>query len=134
MAADFVDTNVLVYAFTSDRRAVAAQALLGHGCATSVQALNEFANVARRKLAMSWEEVRDALAAIRIVCRPILPLDIATQEDALRLSERHGYAIYHSLILASALSAGSGTLWSEDMQDGIVVDGKLRIANPFRGV
>lgn len=132
MAADFVDTNVLVYAFTADQRAVAAQAVLERGCATSVQALNEFANVARRKLAMSWGEVRAALAAIRVVCRPIFPLDIAAHEDALRIAERYGYATYDSLILASALKAGSATLWSEDMQDGAVIDDRLRIANPFR--
>ena len=132
MTADFVDTNVLVYAFTADRRAIAAQAVLERGCATSVQALNEFANVALRKLAMSWEEVRAALTAIRVVCRQIVPLDIATHEDALRLSQRYGYAIYDSLILASALRVGSDMLWSGDMQDGAVIDDRLRIANPFR--
>jgi len=61
MAGDFLDSNVLVYAFTSDPRAVAAQGLLERGCATSVQGLNEFANVARRKLGMNWEEIREAL-------------------------------------------------------------------------
>lgn len=132
MTGGFVDTDVLVYAFAADRRAAAAQAVLERGCATSVQALNEFAKVAWRKLAMSWEEVRAALAAIRVVCRPIVPLDIATHEDALRIAERYGYAIYDSLILASALRAGSDTLFSEDMQDGAVIDGSLRIANPFR--
>jgi hypothetical protein len=55
---------------------VAAQRVLEGGCTTSVQGRNEFANVARRKLGMSCQEVRDALAAIHILCRRILPLDI----------------------------------------------------------
>jgi predicted nucleic acid-binding protein len=36
------------------------------------------------------------------------------------------------MIAASALHADCDTLWSEDMQDGIVLDGRLRIINPFR--
>ena len=61
MQGEFLDANVLVYAFTTDPRAAAAQALLGRGCVTGVQALNEFTNVARRKLGMTWAEVGEAL-------------------------------------------------------------------------
>jgi predicted nucleic acid-binding protein len=133
MPGEFVDSNVLVYAFTVDRRAAAAQAVLERGCATSVQGLNEFTNVARRKLGMTWEEVREALAAIRVLCRAILPLDIEMHNDALRLAERYRYAIYDALIVAAALRAGCDTLWSEDLQHGVVIDGMLRVADPFRG-
>src|SRR5260370_36487966 len=98
MAADFLNSNVLVYAFTSDPRAVAAQALLERGCTISVQGLNEFANVARRKLGMPWQEIRDALAAIRVACPTVVPIDLDTPEGALRLAERHGSAVYDALI------------------------------------
>ena len=131
-ARDFLDSNVLVYAFTADPRAAAAQTLLERGCAISVQGLNEFANVARRKLGMSWQELREALAAIRIVCATIRAIDIDTHADALRIAERHGFAIFDALMIASALQAGAETLWSEDMQDGMVVDERLHIRNPFR--
>ncbi len=57
-----------------------------------------------------------------------------THTEALRLAERYGYAIFDALMIAAALRAGSDTLWSDDMQDGMVIDGRLRIANPFRGV
>ena len=70
-----------------------------------MQALNEFTNVARRKLGMSWEEVREALAAIRTLCRTILPMDIETHADALRIAERHGYTIFDALMIAAALRA-----------------------------
>jgi predicted nucleic acid-binding protein len=130
---EFLDSNVLIYAFTTDRRAARAQDLLQRGCGTSVQALNEFANVARRKLGMTWEEVREALAALRTLCRPILPVDMETHGDALPITEERGCAMFDALILASALRAGCGTLWSEDMQDGAVINGRLRIVNPFRG-
>lgn len=132
MPGEFLDSNILVYAFTTDPRAAAAQALLERGCITSVQVLNEFTNVARRKLGMTWEEVQEALAAIRTVCRSILPMDIETHTLALAVAERHGYTIFDALVVASALRADCSVLWSEDMQDGVVIDGRLRIANPFR--
>jgi predicted nucleic acid-binding protein len=50
----------------------------------------------------------------------------------LRVAERYSYSMFDALIVASALEAGSDTLWSEDMQHGMLIDGRLRIANPFR--
>jgi predicted nucleic acid-binding protein len=132
MTGDFLDSNVLVYAFTADPRAAAAQDLLDRGCSISVQGLNEFANVARRKLGMNWQELHEALGAIRLLCRAILPLDVEIHADALRISERYGYAFFDALVVAAALRAECDTLWSEDMQHGMIVDGRLRIANPFR--
>jgi predicted nucleic acid-binding protein len=128
----FVDSNVLIYAFTTDERAGKALELLHARPVISVQGLNEFANVARRKLGMDWREVRDAVSALRTFCPTIMPLDSATHDEALRIAERYGYSIFDALVVASALQANSETLWSEDMQHGIVIDGRLQIANPFR--
>jgi predicted nucleic acid-binding protein len=132
MPAEFLDTNIIVYAFTTDRRAGPAQALLSRGCVTSVQALNEFANVARRKLGMTWREVHDALAAIRTVCRAILPVDVETHEDSLRIAERYGYTVFDALMIAAALRAKCTVLYSEDMHDGMAIDRRLRIVDPYR--
>lgn len=128
---DFLDSNVLVYAFTADPRAVTARTLLERGAIISVQGLNEFANVARRKLGRTWAEVGEALDSIRDVCRTIVPVDIETHSDALRIAERYGYAIFDALMIASAVRADCNILWSEDMRDGHVIDKRLRIANPF---
>ena len=97
-----------------------------------MQALNEFTNVARRKLGMTWHEVRDALADIRTLCSAIATLDIGTHEEALRIAERHGYTIFDALIVAAALRARCAILYSEDMQDGMTIAGRLRIVDPFR--
>jgi predicted nucleic acid-binding protein len=132
IAGEFLDTNIIVYAFTTDPRAGAAQTLLGRGCVTSVQALNEFANVARRKLGMTWRELHDALAAIRSLCRSILAVDLETHADALRIAERYGCAIFDALIVAAALRAECTVLYSEDMRDGMAIDQRLRIVDPFR--
>src|SRR5258708_5109947 len=132
MPAGFLDSNVLVYAFTKDDRRWPARALLQTGPTISVEGLNEFANVARRKLGMSWMDLREAIATVRLFCPTILPLDVATHDEALRIAERYGYAMFDALIVASALRANAETLWSQDMQHGMVVDGRLRIVDPFR--
>jgi len=133
MSPPFLDTNVLVYAaLQPDPRSDTARALLRAGGVVSVQVLNEFANVARRKLRRPWPEVQRALAAVRALCPPPRPLTAATHEAALALAERTGYAVCDALILASALEANCDTVCSEDLQDGQVIDGRLTIRNPFR--
>lgn len=129
--AEFLDSNVLVYAFTTDARAEAARGLLARGPLIGVQCLNEFAHVARRKLGMTWPEVRDSLSAIRAFCGTVLPLDIETHVRALGIAARHGYTMFDALVIACALEARCRVLWSEDMQHGALIDG-LRISNPFR--
>ena len=132
MPRAFLDTNILVYAFVEDPRAAVAEALLAQKCETSVQALNEFANVARRKLRMTWGEVEEALALLRTVCGTIHPIELKTHTDALRLAQRYGLSLYNALIVAAALGAGCDTLYSEDMQDGLVVEAQVTLRNPFK--
>jgi predicted nucleic acid-binding protein len=127
----FVDTNVIVYAFgANDPRREAAQALLAQGAVTGVQVLNEFVAMARRKLRMDWNEVSAALSALRVLCPSPVPLTARTHEAALQIAQRYGFSIFDSLIVAAALEARCGMLYSEDMQDGQVVDA-LTIRNPF---
>ena len=59
-------------------------------------------------------------------------MDLEVHSDALAIAERYGFRIFDALMIASALRSGCEILWSEDMQDGMVIDGRLRIANPFR--
>jgi predicted nucleic acid-binding protein len=132
MPGSFFDTNVLLYVASGDSmKADRAEKLIAAGGMTSVQVLNEIANVARRKMGMSWTETRAFLSIIRGLL-PAQPLTIDIHETGLALAERYELSTYDAMIAASALHADCDTLWSEDMQDGIVLDGRLRIANPFR--
>ena len=127
----FFDTNVILYAFRhDDARGKVAETLLAAGGVLSVQVLNEFVAVARRKLDKSWEEIRRALDILRVFCPELASLTVETHERAIEVAERYGYSIFDSLIIASALHAGASTLYSEDMQDGQAIDG-LTIRNPF---
>jgi len=128
----FFDTNVLVYAIgQNEARTPAAEALLSSGGVVSVHVLNELVSVARRKLGMSWDEVTEALAAIRTVCPSPVPITIETHEAALRIAVEYGYHIYDALVAAAALQANCTTLYSEDLQDGQVIDGRITVRNPF---
>ncbi len=129
----FFDTNVILYAFRQDdTRGQVAEKLLCAGGVLSVQVLNEFAAVARRKFDKSWEEVRRALDILRVFCPDPVPLTVETHEQAGDIAERYGYSIFDSLIIAAALRAGARTLYSEDMRDGETIEG-LTIRNPFSG-
>jgi predicted nucleic acid-binding protein len=110
-----------------------AEKLLTDGGWISVQVLNEFAAVARRKLNLSWEETREALWAVRDLCESPIPVSIETHEAALEISARYGYHIYDALILAAALEANCDILFTEDMQNGQSI-GPLTINNPFLNV
>ena len=131
-AKAFLDTNIVVYALAqSDARTAVAERLLLSGGVVSVQVLNEFVAVARRKLNRSWPDVRAALTAIRQLCGDPLAVDAAIHDVAIDLAEANGLSIYDATIVAAAEAAGCDVLYSEDMQHGRAFAGGLRIENPF---
>lgn len=130
-AETFFDTNVLLYLLSEDTtKSDRAEELVANGGVISVQVLNEFAAVASRKLGMSWSEIRDVLTPIRALCE-IETVNVETHDRGIEIAERYGLSFYDAMILASALSAGCKILYSEDLQDGQVIDRQLRIRNPF---
>jgi predicted nucleic acid-binding protein len=132
VGAAFFDTNILVYIASGDvTKADRAEAIVAAGGAISVQVLNELANVARRKMRMSWTDTHALLDLLRGLLT-VHPVALETHEAGLRLAERYGFSIYDAMIVAAALHAGCDTLWSEDMQHGMTLDEGLRIVNPFR--
>jgi predicted nucleic acid-binding protein len=132
MPGSFFDTNVLIYLASDDAaKADRAEAIVRDGGTVSVQVLNEIANVARRKMKLTWRETRGLLSSLRELLT-VHPVTIDTHELGLALAERHQLGIYDALIAASALLAECDRLWSEDMQDGMAINKRLRIVNPFR--
>ena len=132
MPGSFFDTNILIYLASGDAaKADRAEAIVREGGAISVQVLNEVASVARRKMQLSWQETRGLLSSLRELLT-VHPVPVDTDELGLALAERHQLSIYDALIAASALLAKCDRLWSEDMQDGMAIERRLRIVNPFR--
>ncbi|HEX7390796.1 MAG TPA: PIN domain-containing protein [Acidiphilium sp.] len=132
MPGSFLDTNVLLYLASDDAaKAGRAEAIVAAGGAISVQVINEVANVARRKMRMDWGETGIFLNTLRELLT-VHPVTVEIHETGIALARRYGFSIYDAMIVAAALLAGCDTLWSEDMQHGMVLSEGLRIANPFR--
>ena len=126
----FFDTNILVYAFSSAPRSGKAQAIMSTGGLISVQVVNEFSNVLRKKLKQDWHLIEAATEVLRNRFPRVLPLTIETTLSATRLARDHSLGFYDALIVASALEAECDMLFSEDIQHGRKF-GKLTIDNPF---
>lgn len=128
----FFDTNVLIYAIAEhDPRSARAEALLAKGGTISIQGLNEFASVARRKFGMQWSEIAEALDAILILCPSPISITLEIHRRAMEIAQNYRYGIYDAMMAAAALQAKCRTLYSEDLQDGQVIEEKLAIKNPF---
>ena len=131
-AKAFIDSNVILYLLSRDaKKADAAEAVVRAGGMISVQVLNEIANVALRKIGMSWAETNQFLASIRSLCA-VESLTVETHDRGRDVAERCGLSVYDAMIVTAALLAGCTVLYSEDMQNGLVVDKQLRVANPFK--
>ena len=132
MPGNFFDSNVLLYTASSDiAKAERAETLIIGGGTISVQVLNEIANVARRRMNYSWQRINLLLGRIRELL-PVIPVTVAMHDAGLVLAERYEFAVYDAMIAAAAIECGCDRLWSEDMQDGMVIDRRLTIVNPFR--
>ena len=130
-AKAFIDSNVILYLLSKDtKKADAAEAVLHAGGVISVQVLNEITNVSLRKIGMSWAETNQFLALLRSLCT-VEPLTVETHDRGRALAERYGLSVYDAMIVAAALLAGCTVLYSEDMQDGLVMDKQLRAVNSF---
>lgn len=130
----FLDTNVLVYAYSNDdpvKRVKALEVCLLDDAWISTQVLIEFINTFRRKFGSAWTDLEASLEELT-QNYPLHVNTATTVSEALRLANRYQLSWFDSLIVAAALECGCETLFSEDLNEGLVVDGKLTVVNPFR--
>ena len=127
----FVDSNVVVYLMSGDRdKAGKAESIIAKGGVISVQVLNEFTSVARRKLALTWVEIEEVIEALKTNLE-VVPLTLSVYERARALAAKHEFNFYDASIIAAALANGCDVVLSEDLQHGQKL-AALRIENPFR--
>jgi predicted nucleic acid-binding protein len=126
----FFDTNILVYAQQANAKGSRARQLIAGGGQVSVQVLNEFAAVSRRKQDKQWHQINEAIADVLALVDPPVALTLGLHVDARILAEAHQLSFYDALIVVSAIDAGCDILYSEDMQHRRAFGG-LSIVNPF---
>ncbi len=129
----FFDTNVLVYCYTEtelNKKAIAIGLAQSPDAWVSTQVLQELSNTLRKKFGKDWAEIA---MTVEEVCQnfEVFVNQPDTVRDAIRIADRYGYSLYDSLILSSSISVGCSIVYSEDMQNGQVIDGVLKIVNPF---
>jgi len=134
----FIDTNVLIYWVDDSARADVVEQLLAQQAVISVQVLNEFANVLRKKRAMPVPDV-EALCTTLIDTCDVLDVSVRTHQTALALMARYQLSVYDANIVAAAALSDCAVLYTEDMQDGLNLKlpgsagtNSLLIRNPFR--
>jgi predicted nucleic acid-binding protein len=134
---EFVDANVLVYAFdaSAGRKKVTAERLLarlwedGTGC-VSVQVLQEFFVTVTAKVARPLK-VDDAAERIRELAA--WPVFAPTADDvvaAIALHQQATLSFWDAMVVHAAAESGCDVLWTEDLNDGQVLRG-VQVRNPF---
>lgn len=127
----FVDTDIAVYAFGEDAAMKAkARTLLADHPTISTQVINEFLNICRVKLKIDVA-TRHRLAQEMMAGCDVVNVNTSVVEKAMAIEAHYGLNYWDCLILAAALLASCNVLYSEDMQDGQVFEGRLTVANPF---
>jgi len=130
----FADTNIVIYAFTSDEPEKQVQTLrFLDDCqpVVSTQVLKEFSNVLLKKGNVRHARIKEIVSEITEVAS-VVNEELTLILDSIDIQERYKFSFYDSLIIAAALNSQCQTLLSEDMQDGQIIDGRLRIVNPYR--
>lgn len=130
----FLDSNIIIYTYSAtelNKQQISRDIISNADSFISTQVLQEVSNILMRKLKLNYEV---AIAAIK-ECRQNSQLHINTDItiiQACEIVDRYGFSFYDSLIISAALECNCNLLYSEDLQNGQLVLGKLTIINPFR--
>lgn len=130
----FLDTNLLVYLYTTTelgKREVVTNLVRNIEAHISTQVIKELANTLRKKFKVEWPKITAVLEEVssNFTIHQNTPQTISA---AISVAERYQYSFYDSLIIAAALEVGGTELYSEDMQDGQIINGYLTIVNPLK--
>jgi predicted nucleic acid-binding protein len=137
----FIDTNVWLYRLFDDKkievvqrdrkRNIAISITSNEGIIISTQVVNEVSANLLKKAAFNEEQIKAVIQSLYRRCT-VVEFNLNIFESASDIRSRYNFSFWDGLIVACALSARASILYSEDMQDGLVVAGQLEIVNPFK--
>ena len=105
------------------------QDILGVEILISTQVINEFYVQAMRK-GKSAGEIEEVLQQY-ITKFNVLPLDLTLVKDTWRIKKQYKFSYWDSLIVAASLSIGCNVLYTEDLQDGQIIENTLNVIDPM---
>ena len=131
----FLDTNIIIYAYSNDepKKQEIANTILeeyGSQILISTQVINELSNTFFRKFKLKAQAVEDVVLELNSNFS-IVNFNLQTQLKAIKIKEIYQLQFYDSMILATALENGCNIIYSEDMQNGQIIENQLTILNPF---
>ncbi|MGH7998257.1 MAG: PIN domain-containing protein [Brasilonema sp.] len=141
MPASFIDTNIWLYRLFDDRRiedtererkqTIAVSLTESSNPLISTQVINEVSANLLKKAKFDEERLKLVIQSLYNRCQ-VVEFNLKILENASNLRTQYYLSFWDSLIVASALSAGASILYSEDMQDGLIVANQLTLINPFK--
>jgi predicted nucleic acid-binding protein len=129
----FPDSNIMVYSYSNselNKREIARKLIADSNSFISTQVLQELCNTITRKFKFNYDQ---AATTIKECCQNN-NLHTNTENtilQACQIAERHGFSFYDCMIIAAAIESNCTVLYSEDLQDGQIIEGKLTVKNPF---
>lgn len=139
--ASFIDTNVWLYRLFDNKkmevaeierkRNIAISITEAEGIIISSQVVNEICNNLLKKAAFNEGQIKAVIQSLYRRCT-VIEFNLTILESASDIRSRYNLSFWDGLIVASALAAEASILYSEDMQDGLIVAGQLEIVNPFK--
>jgi predicted nucleic acid-binding protein len=137
----FIDSNVWLYRLLANqdpnpledtrKRNTAITLTEAEGIVVSTQVINEVCSVLMRRGSLNESQILNLIEDFETNCT-VIELTVSILKNASSLRSQYNFSFWDSLIIASALSAGASIVYSEDMQDGLVVADRLEIVNPFK--
>ena len=127
-----LDSNILIYNHSLDHESkrFIARNFFKEDPVVSSQVISEYLNVMKRNFKMQKHELMELCSLWLEKCF-IQPVLLSTVKLAHNLIDKYDFQIFDGIIVAAALEADCDTLYSEDLHDGLIVENKLKIVNPF---
>lgn len=141
MSLNFIDTNVWLYRLFDDKRIepnererkrnIAIKVTQKSNLVISTQVINELSVNLLKKAQFQEEEIKQVIQSLYNRCQ-VISFDLILLESASNVRSQYKLSFWDSLIIASALSVNAEIIYSEDMQDGLIIMDTLTIINPFK--
>lgn len=133
----FVDTNVLVYAYDNQdaQKQQKAKTLLHqlwreHSGCISIQVLQEFYVTTTRKLAHPLSIIEASQIISDLGLWRIHQPQVEDILSAIQIQQRYQLSFWDSMIVRSAIQLGCSIIWTEDLNAGQLIEG-CKIQTPF---
>jgi predicted nucleic acid-binding protein len=131
----FVDANIWLYAFIESqdpgKSRIAKDVIQSNEVVVSVQVINEVSINLIKKARFDEARIQRLIASFYFR-QQVIETGREVLVMASDLRSRYQFSFWDSQIIGSALVSGTEIVYSEDMADGLLVDNRLRIVNPFR--